>query len=198
MIVYSDSTLWTMVAYAVTCVTVVTCAIGASFLISRQFIKAARVLVLAIALFGTYVLGFVALTPQRTVTIGESYCQDIWCIGLDRVTALPQAENIEYKIDVRIFSDANRVQTSAKGYTIYLADEKGRRFPLLPDASVVPYDTILSPRQSVQTVLTFVVAADAKRLYLMGDAGKPPPSWLRFLGRLYSGGDSRPVLIRVT
>ena len=197
MIVYSDSTFWALAALAVTSATVVICAVCVSFMLSGQFRHAVRSLFLAVGLFGTYVLGFVALTPQRTVTIGQSYCQDIWCIGLDRVAALPRGQDVEYKIAVHLFSDANRVQTSAKGYKIYLQDERGRRFPLLPDYSVVPIDVTLNPRQSVNTVLTFIVASDTKRLYLMGDPEQPAPSWLRFWGRLYSGGDSKPVLLQV-
>ena len=89
------------------------------------------------------------------------------------------------------------MQTSAKGYKIYLQDERGRRFPLNPDPSVAPIDVTLNPRQSVNTLLTFIVASDTKRLYLMGDPEKPAPSWLRFWGRLYSGGDSKPVLLQI-
>src|SRR5690242_5907292 len=122
MIVYSDSTFWALAALAVTSATVVICAVCVSFMFSRQIRNAVRTLFLAVGLAGTYVLGFIALTPQRTVMIGQSYCQDIWCIGLDRLATSPHGQGIEYKIAVHLFSDANRVQTSAKGYRIYLQD----------------------------------------------------------------------------
>src|SRR6266702_2742973 len=100
MIVYSDSTFWSLTALALTCATVIICAVCATLVISRQFSKAAKALVLAIGLFGTYLLGFISLTPQRTVTIGQSYCQDIWCIGLDSVAASTHGQELEYKIGV--------------------------------------------------------------------------------------------------
>jgi hypothetical protein len=69
------------------------------------------------------------------VNNGDSYCADIWCIGIDKVTAIPRGGETIYKLAVHIFSDANRVATNAKGASLYLFDEKGRRFPLVYDAS---------------------------------------------------------------
>ena len=170
---------------------------SATFLMSRDYVKAARALVLAVGIFGAYLLCFVALIPQKAVTVGDSYCQDSWCIRLDKVTASPRPHDIEYNVDVHIFSDLNRGQTSAKGYSVYLADESGRRFPLVADPAVIPIDVTLNPHESVETKLTFVAAANSRHLYLMGDGQNTPAPWLQFLARLYSGGDPKPVLIRV-
>ena len=108
-----------------------------------------------------------------------------------------QGSEIAYKVDVRIFSDANRVQTSAKGVSLYLVDERGRRFPLVRDPSVIPFDVALDPGQSVNTSLTFVAAGDARQLFLTGDTQGEPPFWVK----LYFGSDDsllhKRTLLRV-
>jgi hypothetical protein len=52
---------------------------------------------------------------------------------------------------VRIFGGANRAKTGAKGASVYLLDERGRRFPLAKDASVIPFDATLDSGQSIKT-----------------------------------------------
>ena len=140
------------------------------------------------------------LTPQKIVNIGEGYCVDIRCIGIDKVNPTPRGQELVYKVDVHIFSDANRVKVSAKGGHLYLQDEHGRRFPMekVVDPSVIPFDVTLNPGQAVKTSLTFVVAADAHQLFLRGDSGdRPVPFWVR----LYFGSDDsllhKPTLLRV-
>jgi hypothetical protein len=134
--------------------------------------------------------------PQKIVNPGQSYCVDSWCIGIQSVTKTALGQNTAYKTDVRIFSDLNRGSTSAKRVSIYLGDERGRRFSLIPDPSATPLDTELTPKQSVNTSLTFLVAADAHELFLTGD-GAPGP-WIT---KFFIGDDSallhRPTLLRV-
>ena len=78
-----------------------------------------------------------------------------------------------------------------------LVDERGRRFPLVQDLSVIPFDVSLDPGQLVKTSLTFVAAADARQLFLTGDTGGAPPFWVR----LYLGSDDsllyKRTLLRV-
>jgi len=141
-----------------------------------------------------YVLGVLVvsiLTPQTIVNIGDSYCMDIWCIGIEKVNAMPRGEDIVYKVDVRIFSDANSVQISAKGAAVYVLDDRGRRFELLDDPSVIPFDTPLAPKQSIHTTLSFAVPADARKLFLPCGShhiGEEPsvPFWVK----LYFGSDA--------
>lgn len=139
------------------------------------------------------------VTPRTIVSIGDSYCYDIWCIGVQKVTATPQDGNILYQAHVRIFSDADHVPTSARGAVIYLLDEHGRRYPLVPDTSVTPFDVVLRPGQSVNTTLTFLAAADASHLFLTGDGPSIglPALWVS----LYLGSDTslfhRRTLLRV-
>jgi hypothetical protein len=116
---------------------------------------------------------------------------DIWCISIEKVNAMPRGNEIVYKVDVKIFSDANTVKISAKGASVYLLDERGRRFELMQDPTVLPFDTPLEPRQSIHTSLSFAVAADAQHLFLpcsyhhIGDE-----SWVPFWVKLYYGNEA--------
>ena len=80
----------------------------------------------------------------KVLLVGDSYCMDIWCISIESVNTMPRGAEIVYKVDVRIFSDANTVKTSARGASVYLLDERGRRFELTNDPSVIPIDAPLS------------------------------------------------------
>jgi len=131
------------------------------------------------------------VTPQTIVTAGDSYCYDLWCIGVQQVTATPTG----YTVQVRLSSDANRVKTSVGDALPYLVDEQGRRFNLTQDASVTPLNTTLSPGESVTTSLTFARPPNAHRLYLTRDY--PVMPW----AQLYLGSDislfHRHTLLRV-
>jgi hypothetical protein len=53
------------------------------------------------------------------------------------VTAEPHTQEVVYKVHVRIFSDAGRGKQRARG-PLVLIDERGRRFPMVPDALAIP------------------------------------------------------------
>ena len=197
MIVHSDAVgsmvfFFVMVGSALMLVVLLMCLAG------REFRLAGKIFGWWSACFATYTALTIAvsiLLPQKVVNPGQSYCVDSWCISIQSVTKTALGQNVAYKADVRIFSDLNRGTTSAKGASLYLADERGRRFPLVPDSSVIPFDTELSPKQSVDTSLTFLVAPDARQLFLQGDG---PSLWIT---KFFIGDDSawlhRPTLIRV-
>jgi hypothetical protein len=173
---------------------------SAALIASGKSRRAVKTLLACAALVATYTLAVIAVslwTPQKIVRVGDSYCVDVWCIGIDAVTPKPFGQETVYKVYVRIFSDANRVRTSAKGASLYLVDERRRRFPLVKDPSVIPFDVTLEPGQSVTTSLTFVAAADARQLFLTGDTRSEPPFWVR----LYFGSDDsllhKRTLLRV-
>jgi hypothetical protein len=200
MVIHSDSTLGAAVALAVVLGALIMVLTSAAQFASGKSRRAMKMLLASTALAATYTLAVIAVslwTPQKIVTVGDSYCVDIWCIGIDGVSPRPIGREIVYKVDVRIFSDANRVKTSAKGASLYLLDERGRRFPLVNDPTAIPFDVTLDPGQSVKTSLTFVAAADARQLFLTGDTRAEPPFWVR----LYFGSDDsllhKRTLLRV-
>jgi hypothetical protein len=135
------------------------------------------------------------VTPRTIVSVGDGYCYDLWCIGVQKVNATPQGENILYTAEVRIFSDANRV-TAHENDFLYALDDQGRRFPLRPDSSSVPVEDItVRPGESAKTTLTFLAPKNAGKLYLAGERLEMP--WVY----LYFGSDVSPfhrrTLLRV-
>lgn len=194
MVIHSDSELGAFLTLLVLFAGTVGLSASIMLLVSRKFRSSLRVLLASSAVVGTYVLGTLlvsAVSPQTIVNIGDSYCMDIWCIGIEKVSATPRGDEIIYKVDVRIFSDANSVKTSANGAAVYLVDERGRHFELLSDTSVIPFDTLLAPKESIHTRLTFIAAADATQLFLPCGShhiGEEPsvPFWVK----LYFGSDA--------
>ena len=134
----------------------------------------------ALAVYFAAVVLVSLLTPRTIVSIGDGYCYDLWCIGVQRVDATPQGQNILYTAEVRIFSDANRVPAHEKNF-LYVVDEQGRRFPLFHDSSSVPVDDItVKPGESVSTSLSFLAPANARKLYLTGERLEMPWVYLYF------------------
>lgn len=197
MIVHSDA-IGSMVFFLAMAGSALMLVVALMCLASREFRFAAKILGWWIVSFAGYtVLTIVVslLLPQKVVNPGQSYCVDSWCIGIQNVARTSLGQNVAYKVDVRIFSDLNRGTTSAKGASLYLVDEHGRRFPLIPDPSVPPFEVELNPHEAVNTSLAFLVPADAQRLFLKGDG---PSLWI---AKFFIGDDSawlhRPTLIRV-
>jgi hypothetical protein len=166
----------------------------------RQGAKALRALAGLVAVYVLFVMAVSLLTPQKIGSAGQAYCMDIWCIGIEKVSPIPARNQIAYKVDVRIFSDADTVKTSGKGFSLFLVDERGRRFPMVKDPSVIPFDLSLDPGQSVNTSLTFVTAADARELFLTVRENHPfsPLYWVERLCVACDGSLlHKPTLLRV-
>lgn len=125
-------------------------------------------------------------TPRLIVNIGDGYCYDAWCVGVQRVNATAEGQNMRYTAEVRIFSDANSAPTSRAKDFLYARDEHGRRFPLVQDPSLIPADVTLDPGQSVKTSLTFLAPANTRNLYLTSEYAVMP--WVS----LYFGSDVAP------
>jgi hypothetical protein len=134
-----------------------------------------------------------AVTPQTIVKLGDSYCDDIRCIGIENVETETRGSQTLYKLKVRLFSDANTVKVSFGSVSLFLQDERGRRFPMIDDPSVTPYDTYLEPQQSIETTLTFNAAADSKQLFLTKGPRTPATS----ANRASVGGKQPPFFAPV-
>jgi hypothetical protein len=118
MVVHSDSELSFIPVLLLILTSFISVFISFMFLVERQFRSAAKTLVGVAGLIAVYVLAVIItslLTPQTIVNIGDSYCEDIWCIGVENVRVDPRGENKEVNVAVRIFSDANSTDISAKG-----------------------------------------------------------------------------------
>jgi hypothetical protein len=138
------------------------------------------------------------LTPGTVVNIGDSYCYDLWCLGVNQVNATPKGQDILYTAEVSVFVDSSNPHylpaDPAKSF-FYALDDQGRRYPLLRDASFSEANVTVRPGESLKSSLAFVAPRNARKLYLMGkDAGLP---WVY----LYFGSDislfHRPALLRI-
>ena len=207
MVIHSGSLLLPF-AYLLTLATVIGLLVSVGMLVARKFRTAAKVAVASLAAFAFYLASATVISwvsPQKVIKLGDSYCWDLWCMGIDKVNAAPRGQEVVYKIDVHFFSDANTVKTGADEAIIYLVDDRGRRFPLVDDPSVIPINTRLDPRQSLNTSLTFVTASDAEHLFLTGDAPLPdhiPLGWRFFkiymdLHFGYEKLSHKPTVLRV-
>lgn len=195
-------------AYLVTLVTAIGLLTSAGMLVARKFRAAAKVAGTSISALALYVVAASLISwvsPQRVIKLGDSYCWDLWCMGIDTVNATPRGGEMVYKVDVHFFSDANTVKTGTDDALVYLVDDRGRRFPLVDDPSVIPINTRLDPGQSLKTSLTFVTPADADTLFLTGDAPLPehiPLTWrfFKIYADLHFGYEKlshKPTVLRV-
>jgi len=180
-----DSNLGALITLPVMLVAFLMFLTSAALLVCGKFRRALKTFLASIAGLAIYSLAVIlvsVLTPRTIVSVGDGYCYDLLCIGVQKVDAAPQGQSVVYNAQIRLFSDADHVQTSTHGASIYVLDERGRRFPLSPLG-----DVTLSPGESVSTQLTFAAPADSRQLFLTKDSGVLPP-WVF----LYLGSDISP------
>jgi hypothetical protein len=155
----------------------------------------------ACLMFFTLQAAIHALMPQTIVKRGDSFCEDIWCIGITDVKTTARPQDVLYTLSVHIFSDAGRGGNIHSKEVFFLVDEHGRRFPLTPDPAAVPYTREIAPQEGFDTTMTFAVAAGVGNLYLTGESTQPQS----FVVRLFTGewlGDHvssmrKPTMLRV-
>lgn len=203
MLVHSDSTLGALFSFLVALAAFGCLSAAVAALVVSQFRIALKALGIGIGIIAAFVIVTASLsliTAQTVVNVGDSYCEDLLCLGIDKVQAVPVGKDVVYTLAVHIFSDANRVKTSAKGVHLHLFDENGRHFPLVQDANVTPFDISLDPGQKVSTSFTCVAPADSKHLYLWysgDDPSRSTPFWVNWYFNSEHNIFRKPTLIRV-
>jgi hypothetical protein len=197
---HSDAVPGALLGFAVSLATVVLLLVSLALLVCFQFrpsLMSLRAAAICLIPYTALVIVVSLVTPRTIVSVGDSYCFDDWCIGVSKVNASARSGGVLYRADVRIFSDSSSTSVSARGASIYLLDERGRRFPLVRDASVPSFDSVVNPGESVRTSFTFAAASDSRELYLTGDGSGWIPPWVR----LYLGSDTslfhRRTLFRI-
>jgi hypothetical protein len=204
MIVHSDSFAGVISILLIMLGTALALSASVVLLLAAKFHLAAKVLrVTGGVLVVFWLLQAIAirLTPQTVVNRGDSFCYDIWCIGVTSVTPSAGTGNAVYKVDVHIFSDAGSGGKIHGKMNVFLVDDHGRRFPLLPDPSVTPFTRELAPQEGIDTTLTFQATPDSKHLYLISEPNQPH-TWIV---RLFTGDwlaqyfapMRKPALLRV-
>src|SRR6478735_10528593 len=110
MIVHSDSTLGALFSILVALVVLSCLFVAFGALVAGQFRIAFKAFGIGIGIIAAFVIATVTMsliTPQTVVNIGDSYCEDLLCMGIDKVEATPRGEDIVYSLSAHIFSDAN-------------------------------------------------------------------------------------------
>ncbi len=135
----------------------------------REFGRAGQTAIRWMMWAGAYaaILAITAAIPQDSVLkTGQPYCEDDMCMSVETVSRTPDNTGTSYRFAIRLSSRANQGLRSTKGASVYLIDERQRRFQPLRDSSAVPFNTDLEPGKSVETALTFHVPSDAHTLSL--------------------------------
>jgi len=192
-IFHMDSTLGAMLEFVV-----ILSLVFAGIVSLAGAVRAIRVFA---AIAGSYLLAVVLvslLTPRTVVSIGDSYCWDLWCVGIQNVSTVQQGQNALYRVDVSIFADTEtprQVPADEARQFFYVLDDQGRRFRILPESSFVDANVTVKPGEPAKSSLAFLAPANARELYLTGDMSAP------FWVRLYFGSDLNPwhrrTLLRV-
>jgi len=76
------------------------------------------------------------ITPRTIVSVGDSYCWDLWCVGVQQVNATAQGANTLYTADVTV-NPGESVEASlsfvapANAGKLYLMGKEGVMMPWL-------------------------------------------------------------------
>ena len=144
----------------------------------------------AVKLLGRWGIGSIAylilsvgvslFKPARVVEPDKNWCFDDWCIAVERVTrrqANEQGHTI-YATDVRIFNAA-RSPEAARGFWVYLRDERDHRYQPLPGAWTDVAATRVGPHEFARTSIAFVVPDGVRELgFVTGHGGGGGPCGL--------------------
>jgi len=148
--------------------------------------------VFAAVYFGALVAISLA-TPQRLMSVGENRCWDDWCIAVTKVQRATTTEGALLTVTLRMSSTAKRVTQRENGLSVYLIDDRGRRYEPVPSDSAKPFGVPLGPGESAETERVFQVAADSHGIALAFKHAGP--------GKIIIGDDEsflhKPAIVRI-
>src|SRR5438105_3535780 len=123
--VHSESVL-IFLALLVSIAVVLSLLVSAALTMGRNFSLAKRIASTTLKCLAAWVVVanlISLLTPRTIVNVGETYCMDINCLGIDEVVTQAHASNTTYKLNAHVFNDANTVKISFKNVAPYLVNE---------------------------------------------------------------------------
>jgi hypothetical protein len=168
-----------------------------AFLVSGKIARAVRIarrVGIGAAVYFAIVIVVSLFVPRREYRVGDTQCFDDWCIAVVEAQRGDRPPNISYDVSLRLSNRARRVPMGEKGTVVYLTDAQGHRYDPLPDAAMVPFDTLLQPRTSVIARRRFEVPHDARDVGLLyTHEGGFPIGWL-IIGE--GGWFSQPPIVR--
>ncbi len=138
--------------------------------LQKHFVRSRRILkglLLCFCIYMAVVIAWSLFSPRRILKAGAPRCFDDWCISVAGVKRLPQNGETAYSIDLRLSSRALRVRQRERNLSVYLTDNRGRRYDSIPDSSATPFDVALLPGESLTVSRSFLVPAGAKDVGLV-------------------------------
>ena len=108
----------------------------------------------------------IALTPVRVLHLHDPECSDDWCFAVENAGRDAPGSDI-YRVGMKLWSRALRVDQRERGLKVYLTGLSGRRYDPVPQVGDVPFDTLLRAGESVAAARAFRVPADERTLDLL-------------------------------
>ena len=121
-------------------------------------------------------------TPLVLAHPHDPQCADDWCFTVEKAgRTAPESEL--YRVDLRIYSRALRVEQRERGLHVYLQGPDGHRYDPVPQPGDVPFDTLLQPGQSAPVTRSFRVPAGVRPLDLYMTQPGNLPLYRLIIGR---------------
>jgi hypothetical protein len=113
---------------------------------------------------------------------------------VENVSRKPINAGAAYSVTLRLSSRARRVSQRENGVVVYLTDDRGRRYELIPEASAVPLNVLLRPQESIIATRVFELPADVHEVGLiLTHRGGFPIGWF-IIG--YETWFRKPTIVR--
>lgn len=102
------------------------------------------------------------VSPRRLIPMKEPRCFDDWCVSVDRVDRTPAGTEVSYAVTLRLSSRARARAQRENGVSVYVLDDRGRRFEPRENPQDVPFNVLLHPGESVDATRRFLLPADVQ------------------------------------
>jgi hypothetical protein len=134
-----------------------------------------RILGISAGAYLTIVILASVVWPRTVEQLGGRRCFDDWCITVENAERRSVDGRVAYLVTFRLFSTARRVSQRENSLAVYLIDDRGRRYNLIPKNSDVPFSIQLGPQESVTATRSFELPADAREpgLVITHEGGFP-------------------------
>jgi hypothetical protein len=118
-----------------------------------------------------------AARPQRSISVGERWCFDDWCLSVNNVRREPSGGEVAYLLNLEAYNEARRPQRALYPW-MFLRDAADRHF--VPDGSswIADVEASIAPHDSHRFDVAFHVPADARQVTFVTNHGSGKPCTL--------------------
>jgi hypothetical protein len=149
----------------------------AYLLMRGRRMQARRVLTRSAFVAAGYVvvsLGASAVRPERSISLGERWCFDEWCVSVDGVTHHDASGGTVYTLDLQTYNAGRRPQRALYPW-MFLRDDNGRQFQPTTKDWVNSVEASVAPHGSNRFPIDFLVPGDAGKLGFSTNHGSGAP-----------------------